>query len=387
MLTQKKAETIGPGTHCDRDGLLLKVGKTGCRNWLWRGTFGVPKKRRDLGLGSVRFVSLIEAREQAYALKKASKRNEDVFAVHQKIRNPTLKTGVPTFREAVESTITLNESTWATRTISDWRSSLERYAAPLMDRPVDAISSTDVLDTVKPHWGSTVGKVLLQRLTSCFSWAVANGHIEDNPATKAAAGLPKRNGVKTTHRASVPYAGFGEVLHRILDCNDKPLAARLCLVFQALCACRPSESRLARWSEIDGDTWVIPGSRTKTKREHRVPLSSQALAILEQAKSLPSYGSDLVFPGRGGRPMSDARIGSIFRDCLRIEATAHGSRSSFRCWAGESGVDRHIAELCLGHVVGSATERAYMRSDLLEERRKVMAAWGAFLKIGSEKVT
>ena len=293
------------------------------------------------------------------------------------------KTGAPTFSEAVESTIKLHEGSWSDpRTAAAWRGSLTRYAASLADRPIDTITTADLLSIVKPIWTAkpVLSRNLLQRLRAVMQWAIAAGHRTDDPTAAVKAGLPKKNGNGIRHQPSVHHAALGEVLEQIktADANE---AAKLCLRLQALTASRPSEARLMQWAELDLEaaTWTIPAERTKMRRELRIPLSRQAVAVLDKAHKLPSFGSDRVFPGRSGKPMGDATLSGVYRG-LGIPAVPHGARSSFRCWAAEhSDMPRELAEHALGHVVGSAAERAYQRSDLFDKRRELMQAWADYL--------
>ena len=373
-LTKAQVKNAGPGKHFDAWGLFLLVKPSGGKSWIWRGT--IHGKRCELGLGSADFVSLDEARETAFQYKREARRGGDPRTLRR-------KTGAPTFSEAVESTIRLHEGAWTdSRTAASWRGSLRRYAGHLWERPIDGITSGDLLGVLRPIWTEkpTLSKNLLQRLRAVMFWAIAAGHRSDDPTAAVKAGLPKKNGNGVKHQPSVHYSALGMVLRQI-EAADANESAKLCLVFQALTATRPSEARLMTWAEVDREsaTWIIPAARTKMRRELRIPLSRQALDVLDKARELPSYGSDLVFPGRGGRPMGDATLSGIFRG-LGVQAVPHGARSSFRCWAAEhSDMPRELAEHALGHVVGSAAERAYQRSDLFEQRRELMQRWADYL--------
>ena len=192
--------------------------------------------------------------------------------------------------------------------------------------------------------------------------------------------------VRANYRA-LPFAEVGAALETI-RASRASLAARLCLEFVVFTACRSGEARLAEWSEIDLENreWRIPANRTKNGREHRQPLSQQAVAVLEQARSLRV--SDLVFPSpvRKGRELSNMSLTKILRDNgLADRAVVHGFRSSFRSWASEcTSADFATAELCLGHHVGSAVERSYRRSDLLEKRARLLQSWANYIT-GAER--
>ena len=209
--------------------------------------------------------------------------------------------------------------------------------------------------------------------------AVAQGYRDDNPAGDAiGAALPKANGARRHFRA-VHHSEVGEVILAVRE-SQASLAARLAFEFLVLTAARSGEVRGAAWSEIDMDaaTWTIPGERMKGGREHRVPLSGRALAVLDEAQALDD-GSGLVFPAPDGRkPMSDSTLSKLLRE-LGIDAVPHGFRSTFRDWCSEAAqAPREVAEACLAHVV-RGVEGAYARSDLLDRRRKLMDRWAAYL--------
>ena len=211
-----------------------------------------------------------------------------------------------------------------------------------------------------------------------FRRCIAEGHRPDDPTVGVTAALPKQRAA-VEHRAAVPFDKVGAALAKIAA-SDLPKAARLSVVFQTLTASRPSEARLATWGEVDlqAAVWTIPAERAKMRRPHRVPLSDQAIAVLESARK--AFGGEgLVFPGRKGAALSAATAPRVFKS-LRLPGTAHGMRASFRMWAAErSTAPREVCEFALGHVVGSAAEQAYQRSDLFDKRRELMEAWSDYL--------
>ena len=219
-------------------------------------------------------------------------------------------------------------------------------------------------------------------------WAVAQGYREDNPAGDAiGAALPKQ-GVRPRHLAALPYAEVAGAIATVRGSGADP-AVVLAFEFLVLTACRSGEVRGARWDEMDleGREWRIPAKRMKTSREHRVPLSTRALAVLGEAKALAG-GSGLVFPSPTGKQHSRAAISKLVQQ-LGIGAVPHGFRSSFRDWAAEcTDAPREVCELALAHVNTNAVEAAYRRSDLFERRRELMEAWAAFLSgSGTREVT
>ena len=214
-----------------------------------------------------------------------------------------------------------------------------------------------------------------------MKWTVAQGYREDNPAGDAiGAALPK-NGVRVRHQRALPHGEVSAALNRVRASDALP-STKLALEMLVLTACRSGEVRRARWPEfhLEEAIWTIPEDRTKSGREHRVPLSSGALKVLDQAKALGDRDG-LVFPGRRLRPLGDATLSLLLRR-FGIPCVPHGMRSSFRDWCSETGVRREVAEAALAQVVKNKVEAAYARSDLLDSRRAVMERWSHYLTKG-----
>ena len=373
-LTVAYIKRASPGRHYDAGGhgLILRVTPTGSRRWTWRGT--VRGRTIELGLGSTTYVSLREARERAFEYRRLS-----LSGVDPRIHNQASLT----FGEAFERVIRIQRRSWkgGSTTEEGWRQTARSHMATLLDRPVADIQATDVLAVVMPIWSDkyiTANRVL-RRISAVLKWAVAAGLRSDDPCPAVRAALPRRS-QRTTHHRAIHHSELGRALKRI-DASPAWPGTRLAISFLALTAARSAEVRGARWSEIDLEArvWTVSGSRTKTGRKHRVPLSGQAVEIVRRARTL-SNGRTLVFPGkRAGHPVSRTTIAKLFRG-LDLPGTPHGLRSSFRSWAAETDVRREVAEQALGHVVRSQTEAAYQRSDLLEQRREVMQAWADLIR-------
>ena len=187
--------------------------------------------------------------------------------------------------------------------------------------------------------------------------------------------LPKR-GLKT-HFKALPFADVGAAIDRV-KATEAHWSTKAAFEFIALTASRSIEVRLAEWSEIHGDVWTIPADKMKNGREHRVPLTAPALAVLEGARERTG-GDGLVFPSLRGKPMTDNTVSKLLRD-NGIETTPHGVRSSFRDWAAEkTDVPKEICEFALAHVEGSASELAYRRTDFFDKRRELMERWSEYL--------
>ncbi len=360
-----------PGKYGDRDGLILRVAPGGSKQWIWRGT--VRGRRVDLGLGAARFVTLAEARQQAFAYRKASRAGLDPRTLR--------RDATPTFAETFDAVIETRRGHWkpGSQSEQDWRRTVETYAARLDRMPIDQISTGDVLDMLTPIWNTipTTAERLRHRISVVMRWAITKGYRTDDPASKAvAAALPKHSGPQK-HLAALPHQDVAAAL-RIVRESDKWLGTRLLVEFIVLTAARSGEARLATWAEVDVEAavWTVPAARMKAGRRHRVPLSSHALAVLNQARTL-SDGRGLIFASaRSDGPLHRSTPAGLMRD-LRIPSTVHGFRSSFRDRCGENGVPREVAEHCLAHVV-QGVEGAYARSDLLERRRPVMEDWGRY---------
>ena len=362
-----------PGRYGDGRGghglsLLVKPASVGGFSKSWAQRLRVNGRPTNVGLGSYPVVTLAEARAEALENRRAVNQGRD----------PRRGAGVPTFGQAVETVIGIHAAGWRDggKNEKQWRASLRDYAIPRLGRrPVDEITTADVMAVLLPIWHSKpeTARRVRRRIGAIMKWAIAEGHRGDNPAGEAiAAALPKNNGARRHHRA-LPPGEVSAALAKVRQSEAWP-PAKLAFELLALTACRSGEVRLACWEEVDQEAaiWTVPGERTKTGREHRVPLSGRALEVLQEAREL-AEGSGLVFPSPRGKPLSDRALSQLLRD-LGIDAVPHGVRSSFRSWCAETGVAREVAEACLTHVVGGV-EGAYQRSDLLEARREVMERW------------
>ena len=264
--------------------------------------------------------------------------------------------------------------------VKHWISSLENHVFPTIgNRPINTIQSGDVLAVLQPIWFKIpeTARRVRQRIRHVMQWAKgANLYSGENPVDAAEGSLPRHTGVTRRHMPALPYEEIPEFMEKL---RDRQGLAALALQFTILTAARSGEVRGAQWDEIHAENaiWIVPGSRAKTKKDHRVPLTDEALTILETVRGLDIR---LVFPGqKPGKPMSDVTLLAVLRRMGRSDITVHGFRSTFRDWAAEqTSFAREIAELCLAHEVGNAVERAYRRSDLFEKRRELMEVWAGF---------
>ena len=371
-----------PGRYCDGNGLYLHVEPSGARHWVQR--LVIHGKGCALGLGSFALVPLAEARQRALANRRVARSGGDPRPAAR--RAPS----IPTFDEAVAAVLAIHGGAWKAggRNANSWQATLRDYASPRLGRkPVDRVTTGDVMAVLLPIWTrkhATAQKVR-QRIGTVMKWAIAQGYRADNPAGDAlTAALPKRS-VPVRHQRALPH---GEVSAAVAAVRASASWAGLKLVFEflVLTAARSAEARLATWEEIDTDArvWTVPASRTKAAREHRVPLCSRVIEIVDEARRLgvertAGAAARLVFPSQRGKAIGDARLSGVLQQ-LGIGAVPHGFRSSFRDWASErTDHPREVIEAALAHVVRNQTEAAYARSDLFERRRRLMDDWMDYL--------
>ena len=377
-LTVARARAVTqPGMYGDGGTLYLKVAPGGSKSWIQRLT--IDGRRHDIGLGGYPLVTLTQARELAFDNRRVARSGGDPLAAKR-------RASVPTFRQAAEKTFAANKRRWRNgKHTRNWMQSLEKYAFPAIgDTVVHRIGREDLLDVFGPIWVTkpATARKLRQRVRATLSWCQAHGYVEQNWAGEAISGALPAMPAVTAHFRALPYADVPEALNT-LQSTAGSTAVKLCLRFLVLTATRSGEARGAMWSEIDlgSREWRIPADRMKAGTEHRVPLSERSLEVLEGAASLRD-DSGFVFPSptRRGRQLSDMTLMKTLRTTgLADRTTVHGFRSAFRDWASEcTDADHAAIELSLAHKVGSAVERAYARSDLIEKRRLLLDEWGAF---------
>jgi integrase len=373
------ATVTEPGRHSDGEGLYLNVTPAGARSWLFM--WKKAGKRREMGIGSAGSVSLARAREIAGECRAQVAAGIDPIEARDAAAE--IKPRKPTFGEIADRFLATKESEWRNpKHRAQWRMTLETYAAPLWSRPVDEIDTEAVLAVLTPLWQTKAETAsrLRGRIENILDAARAKGHIPSNEANPArlrghlAHLLPKRAKLTRGHHAAMAYDDVPAFIARL---REREALAALALEFCILTAARSGEVLGARWSEIDlaAKVWTVPAERMKAAREHRIPLSERALAILEKLSKART--GDLIFPGqRAGKPLSNTAMEMLLRRMDQDAVTVHGFRSAFRDWAGnETHFPREVAEAALAHVVGDKAEQAYRRSDALEKRRDLMQAW------------
>jgi integrase len=365
-----------PGLHPDGGNLYLSVAKTGAKSW--RIIYTRLGKRVELGIGPLGTVSLKEARTKAAEARKLLHDGEDPKQIWRKAS----VAGAATFGTVATAHIEAHEPSWRNaKHRQQWRNTLTTYAAAIWSTPVDQISVDDLLAILKPIWAAkpeTASRVR-GRIESVLDAAKVRGlRAGENPAAwrgNLALLLPAKKKGPKRHHPAMPFAEVPAFIERLR--GTAALSARA-LELTILTAARTSEVLKATWSEFDLDTatWTVSADRMKAGRQHRVPLSPAALALLKLLPQNEAY----VFPGQvENKPLSNMSMEMCLRRMGLAHYTVHGFRSSFRDWAGENTeFPRDIAEMALAHTVGSAVERAYRRGDSFTKRRDLMKAWADY---------
>lgn len=372
QLTAAFCRTAPVGKHQDGQGLMLWHKPSGGKSWVQR--IVVNGKRRDLGLGSFEFVTLAEAREKAFENRRAARTGRD----------PVADRTIPTFAAAVESVIALNRHTWKNGASErQWRGELAKYALPVIgERRVNQIQTADVLACILPNWNDRTATMqrVRSRMKQIFDWTIASGFRADNPAGEAVAAILPKCKPATVHREALPHGEVEAALATVRGHNRSAATTRLALEFIALTAARSGEATGAKWEEVDLEAavWTVPAERMKKGREHRVPLSSGAVAVLEKARAYADR-SGLVFPSVRGRVIANGVLSRAMRD-MGLKATPHGFRSSFADWAAEvAEAPSEVVERALAHIDKNTVRAAYTRTDHIEARRDLMEAWAQYI--------
>lgn len=382
--TAVKAALSKPGAYQDGDGLFLRVDKRGGASWNLR--LQREGKRTDLGLGSAKLLTLAEARDKASDLRKAIKvEKRDIMAERRDEAAAKV-----TFREAATLYHTENEGGWKSAIYArQWLASLENYAFPkLGDYPTGGITAADIIGVLTPIWQSIpeTARQVRNRICAVLDYAHAKGWRSTeapsgNGSLKAGRGLPRQVKVRENRKA-MPYVAVPSFLTAL---RRKPSYGRLALELLILTGVRSQEVRLATWDEFDLDArlWTVPAAHMKRNKAHMVPLSDAALAVLAKAAALKLDGTNQVFPGVDGKPMSDMTLLKVLRD-MSEPYHVHGFRSGLTDWAANEGYPDAVVEAALAHKTPDAVQAAYRRTTYLGtpgqpgQRVKLMADWGRY---------
>ncbi|HAX4220707.1 tyrosine-type recombinase/integrase [Escherichia coli] len=393
LLTDTKARHIKPDdkpiSHGGVTGLTLHPSSAkGRGKWVLRYVSPVTQKRRNAGLGSYPEIGIAEAAKLAQTMREQLSAGDDPLELK---KAETTKIVIPTFEEAARKVHTELLPGWRNKKHArQWISTLEQHVFPAMGTvPLDAITPANVADVLRPSWMTipeTSGRVK-QRIHKVMQWAWAHGFCSANPVDVVDHLLPQQvsASIRTEHQPAMPWKVIPLYIASRVYTEDRYNVTRGLLLFVVLTACRSGEARAMEWNEIDfkRKIWTIPPGRMKGGLRHRVPLSTQALELLEQMRGLHE---NLVFPSpRKQTVLSDMVLTSFLRKTKAISdtqgrfAVAHGFRSSFRDWCSEQRYPHDLAERALAHTIRNKSEAAYHRTDLLNERRPMMQAWGDYV--------
>lgn len=410
-LTPVTVKNAGPGRHADGGGLYLRVQDGGARSWLFRSTAG--GKARDIGLGPAAgagAITLADARTMARELSIQAAKGEALEGKRTKARKAAAQAKAEaltrrTFRDVAEEFIDRKEGGWRNdKHRKQWRNTLATYVYPIIgDVPVSLIGTDHVLQVLEPIWTdkpetasrvrgrieNVLSAAKVQGMRSGENPALWRGHLDHI--------LPKPGKLNRGHHAALAY---GELPAFMADLRKREAVAARALEFAILTAARTGEVIGATWAEVDlaAAVWTVPASRMKAGKEHTVPLSPRAVAILEALQPLntKSRADAPLFPANDGEALSGMAMAMLIRRMQKTEQaegragwidrkeggrliTSHGFRSTFRDWAGEqSAFPREVIEHALAHQIPDKAEASYARATLLPRRVKLMEAWAEY---------
>jgi integrase len=399
VLTVKEIERLTlPGYYHDGQGLYLQVSSSGTKSWVLRYT--LAGRTREMGLGPLRTLGLADARKRAAEQRLLVADMIDPIE-HRRARKSQLiatRAAAVTFKDAADAYIAKHEPSWRNpKHAQQWRNTLESYAYPVLGAMLVSDIRTEHIERVlEPIWHTKTetAKRLRGRIAAVIE--AADKKAERNRLNPArwdghlSASLPEPS--KVAPREHFPALPIGEVPAFMAALRMQHGTGARALEFAILCAARSGEVRGAKWSEIDlaAALWVVPASRMKAAKEHRVPLSAAAVDLLRALP--PGKPGDYVFPSTRGGSLSDMTLAAVIKRMngltdvprwidprVQRPVVPHGFRSTFRDWAAErTAFPAEMVEMALAHTIASKVEAAYRRGDLFEKRRKLMEAWAAY---------
>lgn len=372
-LTQIRAKNLNAGKYADGQGLWLIKRSKIAGKWIQR--LVVKGKRREMGLGRWPDVSIAEARERAAESRKTLRDGLDPIVERAKIRAAPK---VVSLTEAAHGCFEAKKAELKNATARKrWLGLLEQHVLPKIGKlPIEGLDQHLIKKTLEPIWHSKAetARKSLGHIGQTLKYAAALGLDVDMQATMKARALLGKQRHKTTHIPAMPYPDAPKFYRWLCGIDH---TAALALRFLMLTVARTSEVRLAAFDEIGADLWTLSPERTKTGREHRIPLAKEALVVLELAKARSE--NNFLFPALRGKPLSDMAMSSFMKR-EGYEARPHGFRASFRTWVEEqTDTPFEVKEAALGHIVDTGVVSAYQRSDRLEKRRALLKNWERFL--------
>ncbi len=370
----------------DGGGLYLQVAASGAKSWIYR--YMLNGRAREMGLGPFHIISLSEARSRAAECRRLRLDGIDPIEARKAKRDGAMLEAAKaiTFDACAKAYIEAHEAGWQNAKHRDqWRNTLKTYTSPEFGAlPVQAVDLRVVMKVLEPIWHTKpeTASRLRGRIEAILDWATVRGYRKgENPARWRGhldKLLPARSKVrKVEHHPALPYR---EIPAFTKDLRTQEGVAARALEFLILAAARTGEVIGARWEEFDLNErlWTVPAARMKAGKEHRVPLSDCAVAIIHELQK--TRLGDFVFPGqRAGKPLSNMAMLKLLDRMGRGDLTTHGFRSTFRDWAAEqTNFPREVAEMALAHTIGDRVEAAYRRGDLFEKRRELMHDWECY---------
>jgi integrase len=374
--------------YADGAGLYLQVTGDGeakvAKSWIYR--FKLRGRSREMGLGSLSIYGLAEARTKATECRRLAYEGIDPIEARktERAKVALAATKSLTFKECTEQYIAAYRSGWRNaKHAAQWSTTVKTYAEPIIGKlPVQSIDTALVMKIIEPLWSkkSETAARLRGRIEAVLDWAAARGYRQgENPARWRGhldKLLPARAKVsKVKHHAALPYTELPVFMVALR--GQEGVSARA-LEYLILTAARTGEVIGALPAEIIDDVWTVPAGRMKGNKEHRIPLSASAFAIVEKMRK--DHGGEFLFPGgKRDKPLSNMAMLKLLERMGRSDLTAHGFRSTFRDWAAErTNYPSEVVEMALAHAIDNKVEAAYRRGDLFEKRRLLMAEWAKF---------
>ncbi|WP_312792348.1 tyrosine-type recombinase/integrase [Diaphorobacter nitroreducens] len=381
LTANKVRRACRPGRLGDGGGLYLQITPSGNKSWIFR--YGRQGREHFMGLGPLHTVSLVEARHAAQQARKYLFQNIDPLArKRQHRRRASIRPEHKRFKACAEEYIREHAAGWRNdKHRQQWENTMRDYVYPYLGAiDVRRVDTAEILHVLRPIWTAKTETAtrVRERIQRVLDWATVHQYREGRNPARWKGHLevllpPPAKLKRVRHHAALPFQEIGEFMAALRE--QRGVAAHA-LEFAILTACRSGEILKATWMEIDLErgTWTLPAERTKAGRAHRVPLSTAALKVLA---AQTGRSGKYVFPGgTEDGTLSSVAMTQVLKRAGVGGVTVHGFRSTFRDWVAEqTRYPSEWAEISLEHRVGSATEMAYFRSDLLEERRGLMEDW------------
>jgi integrase len=373
------------GMYGDGGGLYLQVSAGKTKSWIFR--FKLDGKSREMGLGPVHTIGLADARAKATECRRSLLEGVDPIDARKSRRAAKRLecAKAVTFAECAKLYVKAHSPGWRNeRHVAQWTSTIETYLDPVLgDLAVQSVDVRLILKVLEPIWQNKTETAsrLRGRIEAILDWAIAHGFRQgDNPARwrgHLQSLLPAPSKIHTVrHLSALPYSEMPAFIQKL---HLQQGAVARALEFLILTGARTGEVIGATHDEFANSEklWIIPGSRMKSGKDHRVPLNARSLDIINEMQGISK--THLFSTGRRGRPLSPMTILALLKRMEWADLTAHGFRSTFRDWAAEvTDHDRDVVEMALAHAIGSKVEAAYRRGDLMEKRRKLMDDWERF---------